>query len=140
VCSRLGLSACKTEGMLRSLRLLFVSTTRLFCSRRDLLLENLALRQQLAVLSKRHPKPRFEAPDRLFWVIFAALAWMETDVGPCPARLCRSLASNGIQIVLDMALAKSVPSRKKMREQGIARTHFSHGNREPDLGCASNSW
>jgi hypothetical protein len=36
--------------MLRLLRLLFVSLVRSFCSRRDLLLENLSLRQQLAVL------------------------------------------------------------------------------------------
>jgi putative transposase len=39
-----------------------------FRSRRDLVLENLALRQQLAVLKQRHPQPRLVAPDRLFWV------------------------------------------------------------------------
>jgi hypothetical protein len=27
-----------------------------------------------------------------------------------------------------------------MREQGIARTHLSHGYRELDLGCAAHSW
>jgi hypothetical protein len=31
-----------------------------------LLLENLALRQQLAVLKQKHPQPRFAAPDKLF--------------------------------------------------------------------------
>ncbi len=40
-----------------------------FRSRRNLMLENLALRQQLTVLSARHPHPRFAVPDRLFWVI-----------------------------------------------------------------------
>src|SRR5690348_17206608 len=41
---------------------------RLFYKRRSLLLENLALRQQLAVLKRRHPRPRLTACDRLFWV------------------------------------------------------------------------
>jgi hypothetical protein len=38
-------------------------------SRHNLLMENLALRQQLTVLKQRHPQPRFGAPDKLFWVI-----------------------------------------------------------------------
>jgi transposase InsO family protein len=36
-------------------------------------LENLALRQQLSVLKKRHPQPRFVASDKLFWVILQRL-------------------------------------------------------------------
>jgi putative transposase len=52
--------------MQRLLSLLSVLATRLFRSRRDLLLENLALRQQLAVLKVR--QPRFAACDKLFWV------------------------------------------------------------------------
>src|ERR1017187_3569910 len=58
---------CQTGSMLRLLRLLFVLFVRSFCSRRDLLLENLALRQQLAVLKERRPRPRFSTSDRLFW-------------------------------------------------------------------------
>jgi MgtC family len=34
---------------------------------------NLALRQQLAVLRRRRPQPRFAAPDRLFWVMLRRL-------------------------------------------------------------------
>jgi len=59
--------------MLCLLRLLFVLATQLFRSRRDLLLENLALRQQLAVLKQRHPQPRFARSDRLFWLILRRL-------------------------------------------------------------------
>ena len=33
------------------------------------MLENLALRQQLAVLKRRHPKPRLGLFDKLFWVV-----------------------------------------------------------------------
>jgi putative transposase len=55
--------------MYRLLRLFFGSLIRLLSSRRDLLLENLALRQQLAVLKARRPKPRLSIPDKLFWVL-----------------------------------------------------------------------
>src|SRR5271170_3168172 len=55
--------------MLRLVRLLPVPVIRFFCSRRDLLLENFALRQQLAVLKQRHSHPHLAVTDRLFWVI-----------------------------------------------------------------------
>ena len=38
-------------------------------SRCELVLENLALRQQLAVLQRTAPKPRLKMADRLFWLI-----------------------------------------------------------------------
>ena len=59
--------------MLRLLRLFFGVLVRIVFSRRRLLLENLALRQQLAVLQSRHPQPRFKVPDRLFWVFLCRL-------------------------------------------------------------------
>src|SRR5271170_3966909 len=59
--------------MLRLLRLLVVICSRFFRSRSDLLLENLALRQQLDVFKQEHPQPRFAASDKLFWVM---LRWL----------------------------------------------------------------
>jgi transposase InsO family protein len=59
--------------MLRLLRLLLALSTQSLRSRSDLLLENLALRQQLAVLKKRHPQPRLAPADRLFWVVLRRL-------------------------------------------------------------------
>jgi len=50
------------------LGLLFGVILRLFHTHRSLLLENLVLRQQLAVLKRKHPKPRFNLFDKLFWV------------------------------------------------------------------------
>lgn len=41
--------------------------------RRDLLLENLALRQQLLVLERSSPPPQFRHADRVFWVLL--LRW-----------------------------------------------------------------
>ena len=42
---------------------------RSFRSRRSLLIENLALRQQLIVLKRKHPRPRLTSVDRLFWLL-----------------------------------------------------------------------
>ena len=40
---------------------------------RELALENLALRQQLAVWKARQPRPRLTAMDRIFWVLLSKL-------------------------------------------------------------------
>ena len=40
-----------------------------FRTRRSLMLENLALRQQLAVFKRQQPRPRLGAIDKLFWVV-----------------------------------------------------------------------
>src|SRR2546430_11366901 len=48
--------------------------TRCLQSHRRLLLENLALRQQLAVLKRKHPRPRIGAVDKIFWG-FARRFW-----------------------------------------------------------------
>jgi len=61
--------------MLRLLNLLITSSFHFFRSRRSLLIENLALRQQLAVLGRKRPKPRFRPSDRLFWVLLRRI-WM----------------------------------------------------------------
>ena len=42
---------------------------RCFRSRRRLLLENLVLRQQLAVLKRRQARPKLSPLDKLFWVL-----------------------------------------------------------------------
>src|SRR5215472_13795997 len=55
--------------MLHFLGLSFGTLVRLFRSHHSLLLENLALRQQLVVLKRRHPRPRLNLFDRLFWLL-----------------------------------------------------------------------
>src|SRR6266853_4567536 len=55
--------------MFNQFLLWFGALHRLFRSRRNLLLENLVLRQQLAVLNRRHRRPRLSTFDRLFWVV-----------------------------------------------------------------------
>jgi putative transposase len=54
--------------MIDTTRLLAGAMLRSLRARRSLLLENLALRQQIAALKRRHPRPRLSAFDKLFWV------------------------------------------------------------------------
>ena len=44
----------------------------IFCSREELLIENLALRQQVATLKKERPRPVLDDVDRAFWVALRA--------------------------------------------------------------------
>jgi hypothetical protein len=55
--------------MFRLFRLWLGLLLRFFRSYRTLLLENLALRQQLAVLKRRHSRARLSPIDKLFWVL-----------------------------------------------------------------------
>src|SRR6267142_2304177 len=55
--------------MIDAFVLLAGAILRLFLSRHMLLLEHLALRQQLAALKRRHPRPRLASFDKLFWVL-----------------------------------------------------------------------
>jgi len=55
--------------MLHTIGLFVASIVPLSRARRSLLLENLALRQQLAVLKRKHPRPRLTVFDKLFWVL-----------------------------------------------------------------------
>src|ERR1700687_4247087 len=45
----------------------------------ELAIENLALRQQLAVLSRHHPRPRLTAADRGFWALLRRVWTSGTD-------------------------------------------------------------
>jgi transposase InsO family protein len=49
-------------------------------NRRELALENLALRQQLATMKYRTPRPRLTDSDRLFWVVLSRFWPKWTDV------------------------------------------------------------
>ena len=57
--------------MLKWLGILLGTLKSALRSRRELALENLALRQPLAAVKLRHPKPRLTDTDRLFWVLLS---------------------------------------------------------------------
>jgi putative transposase len=64
---------CKPGRMISLLRLLPVLIAGFSRSRRDLLLENLALRQQLIALKRKYPRPQVAVSDKLFWVLLRRL-------------------------------------------------------------------
>jgi len=59
--------------MLVSIGTLFSLIRACFRRRTELVLENLALRQQLQVLNRRRPKPRMTPLHRFFWIILRQL-------------------------------------------------------------------
>src|SRR5215468_7473453 len=60
-------------------------------SRRALALENLALRQQLAVLRRRTKRPKLSPVDRAFWIVLARVwpAWQAALTVVQPATVIR---------------------------------------------------
>jgi putative transposase len=59
--------------MVRWLGMLFGTLRSSVRTHRELALENLALRQQLAVWKARQPRPQLRATDRIFWVVLSRL-------------------------------------------------------------------
>src|ERR1022692_3355166 len=70
------LTCYNSPCMFRWFWLWFGLLVRVVRCRRGLLLENLALRQQLTVLKRKHPKPKLRVLDKLFWVA-ARRFWSE---------------------------------------------------------------
>src|SRR5208283_4200586 len=77
--------------MFRFIALCLGTLVRHLQARRSLLLENLALRQQLAVLKRRHPKPRISLLDKLFWVAVRGFwsGWKQSLIVVTPETVVR---------------------------------------------------
>src|SRR5450631_1564609 len=62
-----------------------------FRSREELLLENLALRQQLLALHSKRPRPRLSSVDRLFWVVLRKfwISWKRSLILVTPETVVR---------------------------------------------------
>src|SRR2546422_4412521 len=65
--------------MIEALQWLGILILVTFRDRRDLALENLALRQQLGVLKRRKRVPRLRPKDRVFWLVLSRIwpQWRE---------------------------------------------------------------
>ena len=71
--------------------LLFGMLSGVLRSRRHLVLENLALRQQLTVLKRRRPRPILGLFDKLFWVVARRVwsGWKQTLIMVTPETIVR---------------------------------------------------
>ena len=99
---------------------------RLFCGRRSLLLENLALRQQLVALKRRHPRPSIDPFDKLFWVI-ARRVGLEALPPHRHARNRSPLAPDWFSNVLAAHLQSPEAGRKKTGPEGGPGIDLSDG-------------
>jgi len=96
------------------LRLCFGTLVRLFRSRHSLLLENLALRQQLVVLKRRHPHPKAGLVRQAFLAARSSMLVRLETVSPrrhtrngCP------LAPRRVPLVLENDFEAQKPRRSK---------------------------
>jgi hypothetical protein len=125
--------------MLNIMRLFLGTIARLFCARRSLLLENLALRQQLAVFKRRHPRTRLTFLDKLFWVAARQICsdWKQFLIA---SRHGRAMAP--IRVCALLALNFQVPwtGWQKTNCKRDPRFDFPDGRRKCDLGSTSHSW
>ena len=58
---------------MRVMQLVFVLIRGIVADRAELAVENLALRQQLAILEQRSKRPRLRKRDRIFWAILSRI-------------------------------------------------------------------
>ena len=77
--------------MFRVLEVLLYTVFRAFRARASLLLENLVLRQQLAVLKRRRRRPILHGTDKLFWVLLRRFwsGWKQALVVVSPETVVR---------------------------------------------------
>src|SRR6516162_10122556 len=78
--------------MMNLFALLLGAIWRVFRARRELLLENLALRQQVAALKRRHPRPRLTIFDKAFWILahrFWSAGWKQVLIVVTPETVVR---------------------------------------------------
>src|ERR1700757_2974434 len=97
-------------------------------SHRSLLLENLALRQQLAVLKRKHPRPRMGAVDKIFWVFARRFwgAWKQSLVLVHPETVVRWHRA-GFRLYWSVNLQSETAIGKESAVHGGQRFDLSNG-------------
>ena len=106
---------------------------RCFQSRRSLFLENLALRQQLVVLKRKHPRPRIGAVDKIFWLLARRFwsNWKQSLVLVNPETVVRWHRAG-------FRLYWSLISRGRRRGRGASGDSRSAADTEA-VGCGTTS-
>jgi hypothetical protein len=81
---------------------LFWLIRSLIAPRTSLVAENLALRQQLAVLNRKIHRPQLRRRDRFFWAPLANLEELAAGLDHCQTGDHHQMAQAGIQALLAM--------------------------------------
>src|SRR5580704_10901134 len=112
-----------------------------FCSRRRLLTENLALRQQLSVFKRRHPRPKLTAADRLFWLLARRLwsSWKETLILVNPETVVQWHRAGFRWYWSMLSRVRKTPGRKKISKE-IRELIFKMVAENPKFCCLQPVW
>ena len=105
--------------MIDAIGLLIGVILRLFRARRTLLVENLALRQQLAALKRRRPRPRLTIFDRVFWVLVRKFwsGWKQALIVVSPDTVVRWHKSAFVLYWRALSRAQRVIGRKRISKE-----------------------
>jgi putative transposase len=118
--------------------LILTSLLRVLRTRRALVLENLALRHQLAVLQRAAPRPRLRRSDRLFWVLMSQLwnGWADAISIVQPETVIR-WQRTGFRLFWTW----KPPERARPPERlpGGPDAHPTNVSRQPPVGRAADS-
>jgi hypothetical protein len=109
---------------------------RCFCSRRRLHPENLALRQQLSVLKRRHPRPKLTASDRLFWLLARRLwsSWKEALILVNPETVVQWHRAGFRWYWCMLSRVRKTPGRRKISKE-IRELIFKMVAENPNWGA-----
>lgn len=122
--------------MLGPLGTLFNLICACFQPRTVLVLENLALRQQLMALNRRRPKPRMTPPDRLFWIILRKVwsGWNEALLIVEPETVVRWHHA-GFKLFWRWISRKDVPGGRKSTSRELRNLIFRMVGENPTWGA-----
>src|SRR6266853_4027761 len=105
--------------MMSTILLLAGALLRLFRARRSLLIENLALRQQLVTLKRRRPRPRLAIFDKIFWVLARRFwsGWKQALIVVSPETVVRWHRSGFALYWRVISIARRVIGRKRISKE-----------------------
>jgi hypothetical protein len=133
-------SLCYKSGpMIPSFGGFLTCLSAFFRSRCNLGLEILALRQQLGVLKRKHPRPRLRMQDRIFWVLLRRLwpGWSNVLVIVKPETVV-AWHRAGFRLFWRLRSRANNKGRPKNRCR-VAAFDPTDGIRESNLGRTANS-
>jgi hypothetical protein len=109
-------------------------------TRQSLVLENLALRHQLAVLQRTAPRPRFRTCDRLLWVLLARLwhGWAEAVLLVKPETVIR-WHRTGFKLFWTWKSRRSGPGRPSVSPEVRALIRRMSRARPTCVGCCETT-
>jgi hypothetical protein len=118
-------------------RLWFGLLARCFRSHHTLVWENLALRQQLTVLKRKHRRTKVSRPGQtLLGARAPVLVRLEEFSHHRHSRNCGALASCRISALLELDLEGEKTGRQKKTVEGNPESDLPDGGRKPNLGCS----